>query len=180
MGWSSDSKISSASAGKGCSISSTRSCFSFGAIFRKCSAVHDSFASISSRAFGASSWTASTRVRSASSPPSLSLKIDAIEFAAAARILSGVSRLMVKEVSTSGTIGTRANSQTRLPERFASKSQNPQSNALRAAPAGNNFCNFCRSRSLSSLIDSIWARTDSGVWLYRRIGTASPWPACSP
>src|SRR5947209_20414471 len=84
---------------------------------------------------GAASRTASTRWRSNSSPPSFSLRIGRFEFAfAEAAILSGVSRLIVNDVSTSGTIGMFANSQTRLPERFASKSQSAQSNALHAAP----------------------------------------------
>src|SRR5438094_5403201 len=85
---------------------------------------------MSRRAAGAASRTASTRWRSSLSPPSFSLRIGRFEFAfAEAAILSGVSRLIVNDVSTPGTIGMFANSQTGLPERFAPKSQSAQSNA---------------------------------------------------
>src|SRR5438270_6808028 len=77
-------------------------------------------------------------------------------------------------------IGMFANSQTRLPEILVSRSQSAQSNAFRAAPAGNSFCTKCLSKSGTLLTDSICAKTDAILCLYRLIGTPSPCPKCSP
>src|ERR1700730_5644717 len=56
-----------------------------------------------------------------------------------------------------------ANSQTRLPERFASKSHSAQSTAFRAAPAGKSSRSFFRSKFFSRFTVSISVRTDSDV-----------------
>jgi hypothetical protein len=60
-----------------------------------------------------------------------------------------------------------ANSQTGLPERFASKSQSAQSNALHAAPGVSperfRGCSLSRSKSRTLRMDSICAMTEAQV-----------------
>src|SRR5205823_14818408 len=97
-------------------------------------------------------------------PQSFSFKIGSFAFAfAAADIFSGVSKLIVNDVSTSETIRMLANSQARLPNAFASRSQKAQSNALRAAPGGKRSCRPWRFKFFSPAIDSICANTEAVV-----------------
>src|SRR5207245_3615877 len=135
-------------------------------MLRQCEGDHDSLASMSRRAAGAASCTASTRGRSRLSPPSLSFRMGAFAFAlAAVAIAAGVFRLIVNDVSTARTMGMFASSQTRLPEAFASTSHNAQSNALRAAPADSRCWICCRFILGTLFIDSIFAKTDAALRL---------------
>ena len=111
---------------------------------------------------GAAARTDSTRATSRSSPQSFNLRIGRWTTAAAASaILTGVSRLTVNDVSTRSVIGTLASSQTRLPRRFASKSQSAQSTAFRAAPAGSNSGSLSRSKPTALARALICVKTDS-------------------
>ena len=134
--------------GSGCSIISTPASNAAGMNASSVARDQPSLTSTMRRASGAFVRTARSRSISevTESVPSFTFRSTRSRAARArSPILSGESRLKVSAVTTSTGRGTPANFHTARPLRFAARSHNAQSRALRAAPAGRTFARAARS-----------------------------------